>query len=72
MTINGTEQTAEDILKLALAGHKPKHPCTDCGSDAYIGMSNVIGPQGQIIGADERLCMKCTKKRGGFNPFARK
>jgi len=68
MTINGTEQTAEDILKLALENPK----CTDCGGDAYIGMSNVRDRNGQIIGEHERLCMKCTKKRGGFNPFAKK
>ena len=44
--------------------------CTDCGGDAYIGMSNLIGPRGQMIGRDERLCMRCTRKRGGFNPLA--
>ena len=44
-------------------------PCTECGADATIGMSDLQGPDGQLIGKEERLCMRCTKRRGGFNPF---
>jgi hypothetical protein len=40
-----------------------EYPCTECGGDAYIGMSNWSGPEGQIIGKDERLCNRCAKKR---------
>jgi len=38
-------------------------PCTECGGDAYIGLSDWIGPDGQIIDKDERLCTRCAKKR---------
>lgn len=44
-------------------------PCTECGGDAFIGMSNWKGPEGQIIGKDERLCTKCSRKGGIENPF---
>lgn len=40
------------------------YSCTDCGGNAYIGMSNWKGPGGQLIGKDERLCISCTRKRG--------
>ena len=53
----------------ATPGSAHEFPCTECGGDAFIGMSNLRGPDGQIIGTKERLCMKCCKRRGGFNPF---
>jgi hypothetical protein len=46
-----------------------KYPCTSCGGDAEIGMSDVIGPRGQIVGKKERLCMNCYKKRDGSISF---
>lgn len=42
----------------------PQFFCTDCGGDAYVGMSGWSGPQGEIIKKDERLCLKCAKVRG--------
>ena len=45
-------------------------PCTDCGGDAYVGMSGWRGPQGVMIDASERLCMPCAKKRGVANPLS--
>lgn len=42
----------------------PHYSCTDCGGNAYVGMSNWKGPGGQLIGKDERLCISCTRKRG--------
>lgn len=40
-----------------------RYPCTDCGGDAYVGMSDWKGPGGQLIGKDERLCISCGRKR---------
>lgn len=49
----------------------PEFPCTSCGGDAYVGMSNLRASGGRVlIRKDERLCMACAMKRGGFNPFA--
>ncbi len=42
-----------------------EYPCTTCGDDAYIGLSNfrncITGEQ--LIGKDERLCLKCAAAR---------
>lgn len=46
-------------------------PCTECGGDAYVGMSSLRDSGGRVlIRKGERLCMACAKNRGGFNPFA--
>ena len=45
--------------------------CTDCGGDATIALSDTVGPKGQIIRADERLCLRCAKKRGFPHPLLR-
>ena len=45
-------------------------PCTECGGDAYVGMSSLGESSGRVlIRKGERLCMRCAKRRGGFNPF---
>jgi hypothetical protein len=46
-----------------------EHQCTECGGDAFIGMSDWTGPDGVIIGEDERLCIRCGRKRGIGHPF---
>lgn len=46
-----------------------EYPCTDCGGDAYIGLSNWTGPQGRIIGKKERLCLPCARQRGISTPL---
>ena len=45
---------------------QPKYPCTECSSDAHIGFSAWLkGGNGTVvIRDDERLCLKCAKKRG--------
>ena len=45
---------------------QPKYPCTECSSDAQMGFSAWLkGGNGTVvIRDDERLCLKCAKKRG--------
>ena len=54
------------VVAPAVAGSASfEYPCTECGGDAYIGMSNWSeSATGKvIIGKDERLCNRCAKKR---------
>lgn len=45
-------------------------PCTECSGDAEVGFSNwTCAKKGCLIGPDERLCMRCARKRGLQNPF---
>ena len=46
-----------------------EYPCTDCGGDAFVGFSGWIGPSGNVIGEEERICPSCAKKRGIGNPL---
>jgi hypothetical protein len=52
------------------------YKCTDCGGDAYCGATNWKDAEGnQLIREDERLCIRCAKKRVPEffdNPFSPK
>ena len=48
----------------------PEYPCTECGGDAFIGMSGWSEADGSVmIGKKERLCLPCARNRGVENPF---
>jgi hypothetical protein len=65
---------AREVARLSpaapcLAGDE-EFPCTECGADAYLGMSDWRDSDGsQIIGKHERLCLRCSSKRGIGSPF---
>lgn len=49
--------------------------CTSCGQDAHVTIINLVEIESgaTLIGADERLCMRCARSRGWkgpANPFA--
>ena len=45
---------------------KYEFPCTDCGGDAFIGVSGWKKHDKYIIKKKERLCLKCAAKRGVY------
>lgn len=47
-----------------MMSNKPKYRCTDCGGDAFVGYSNVACADEVLVRKDERLCLRCCKKRG--------
>jgi len=56
--------TASDCMSQAIFAVS----CTECGGDATFGYSDCTASSPsesvQKIGADERLCMECAKRRG--------
>ncbi len=56
-------------LARSVEGSSYEYPCTDCGGDAYVGLSGWRGPEGEIISKNERLCLRCGRKRGIERPI---
>lgn len=50
----------------------PEYPCTQCGGDAYVGFTDWLGPDGQVIDKAERLCSRCAKERNVSWSFHRR
>lgn len=63
---------ATDGLAKAIDECRHEYPCTECGGDAFVGMSNWRDQANkQVIGANERLCPACSRRRGISNPLSK-